>query len=111
MNVIFIGILGLRKVCGNSQGVAIVTQPLSAIMYEKLKNRHVKTAVLTMTGKLKKDDSDEDADLNCLESDVLEGSYPVIIGHPESWGSKRGQRLLFEMKKKNMILLVGKVHF
>ena len=111
MNVIFITILGLRKVCGNNQGVAIVTQPLSAIMHEKLKNRHVKTAVLSMAGKLKKDETDDDADLNCLESDVLDGLYPVIIGHPESWGSKRGQRLLLEMKKRNMILLVGKCSF
>ena len=93
MNVILIGILGLRKVFGNMRGVAIMTQPLSSIMEEKMKNQQIKTAVLTMTGKLK--------------NEILEGAYPVIIGHPESWGSSRGKRLLLEMKKRNMILLVG----
>lgn len=30
-----------------------------------------------------------------------------FIGHPESWGSARGQRLLLEMKKMEMILLIA----
>ena len=108
MNVILIGILGLRKVFGNMRGVAIVTQPLSSIMEEKMKNQQVKTAVLTMTGKLKNEEGDDDAVLSGLEDDVLDGAYPVIIGHPESWGSNRGKRLLLEMKKRDMILLVGR---
>ena len=96
MNVILIGILGLREIFGNSKGVAIVTQPLrwnialpnpfvfisvcSAIMNEKLNNPIANTAVLTMRGKLKKDDNDEEAELSCLEEEVLEGKYPVLIG-------------------------------
>ena len=79
MNVPLIGILGLRKVCKNNRGVVIVTQPLTAIMNEKLKNPLIKTAVLTMRGKLRKDESDE-AELSCLEEEVLEGKFPVIIG-------------------------------
>ena len=108
MNVINIAILGLRKVTGVSHGVAIVTQPLTAIMTQKMKSKDVKTAILSMAGQLKSDgDEDEDAELDCLESDILDGKFPVIIGHPESWGSKRGQRLLMEMMKRKMILLVG----
>ena len=110
MNVIMIGILALRNIFGDKKGVAIVTQPLSAIMNEKLKNPIVKTAVLTMRGKLKNDgdgDEEDEAELNCLEDDVLDGEYPVLIGHPESWGSTRGQRLLLGLKERNMILLVG----
>ena len=80
MNVINIGIKGLRMVSGNPRGIAIVTQPLSAIMNEKMKNKDVKTAVLTMTGKLKNDEGEDDAELDCLENDVLEGHYPVVIG-------------------------------
>ena len=80
MNVINIGIKGLRMVSGNPRGIAIVTQPLSAIMNEKMKNKDVRTAVLTMTGKLKNDDGEDDAELDCLENDVLEGHYPVVIG-------------------------------
>ena len=78
-------------------------------MNEKLKNTIAKTAVLTMRGKLKNSDSvgDDEAELSCLEEDVLDGEYPVIIGHPESWGSPRGQRLLLELKKRDMILLVA----
>ena len=111
MCLIQIGILGLglRKVFGNDKGIAVVTQPLTAIMNEKLKNCLVKTAVLSMRGKLKNDeaDVDEEVELNCLETDVLNGQYPVLIGHPESWGSARGQRLLLEMKRRDMILLIG----
>ena len=50
-----------------------------AIMNEKLKNTIANTAVLTMRGKLKKDESDE-AELSCLEDEVLEGKFPVLIG-------------------------------
>ena len=108
MNVIHIAILGLRKVTGVSHGVAIVTQPLTAIMTQKMKSKDVKTAILSMAGQLKSDgDEDEDAELDCLESDILDGKFPVIIGHPESWGSRRGQRLLMEMMKRKMIILVG----
>ena len=106
MNVILLGILGLRKVFNNYRGVAIVTQPLSSIMNEKMRNSPVKTAVLTMRGNLKSEESD-DADLNCLENDVIAGNYPVIIGHPESWASSRGQSILMELKVRNSVLLVG----
>ena len=109
MNVVLIGILALRQKMGNSKGVAIVTQPLTSIMNDKLNNKIVKTAVLSMRGKLKNDvdDLEEDVELNCLEKDVLDGQYPVLIGHPESWGSARGQKLLLEMKKREMILLIA----
>jgi hypothetical protein len=109
MNVVLIGIIALRQKMGNSKGVAIVTQPLTSIMNDKLNNQIVKTAVLSMRGKLKNDvdDLEEDVELNCLEKDVLDGQYPVLIGHPESWGSARGQKLLLEMKKREMILLIA----
>ena len=109
MNVISIGILCLRHVFGNMNGVAVVTQPLSSIMTEKMKDG--RTAVLTMTRKLKNEECKDDAELDQLEEDVLSGAYPVIIGHPESWGSHRGQRLLMEMRKCQMILLVGNEFF
>ena len=48
-------------------------------MNEKLRNPIADTAVLTMRGKLKKDESEE-AELNCLEQDVLDGKFPVLIG-------------------------------
>jgi superfamily II DNA helicase RecQ len=108
MCIIQIGILGLRKVFANSKGIAVVTQPLTAIMNEKLKSHLVKTAVLSMRGKLKKEEGNEDeVELSCLEDEVLDGKFPVVIGHPESWGSNRGQKLLLELKKRQMVLMVG----
>ena len=109
MNVILVGILALRRMTGNNKGVAIVTQPLTSIMNDKLKNNVAKTAVLSMRGKLRNDGADveEEVELSCLEADVLDGNYPVLLGHPESWGSARGQQLLLEMKKRDMILLIA----
>ena len=109
MNVVLIGIHALRQKMGNNKGVAIVTQPLTAIMNNKLKNKIAKTAVLSMRGKLKNDGTEleDDVELSCLEEEVLEGQYPVLIGHPESWGSARGQKLLLELKKREMILLIA----
>ena len=109
MNVVLIGIHALREKMGNNKGVAIVTQPLTAIMNNKLKNKIAKTAVLSMRGKLKNDGTEleDDVELSCLEEEVLEGHYPVLIGHPESWGSARGQQLLLELKKREMILLIA----
>ena len=49
-------------------------------MNEKLSNPIARTAVLTMRGKLKKDDNDEEAELSCLEEEVLAGEYSVLIG-------------------------------
>ena len=63
----------------------------------------VPTAVLTMTGKLKH--SEDEAVLSSPEEEVLNGTFPVLIGHPESWGSDRGQVLLRELQSRNMIQL------
>ena len=58
-------------------------------------------AVLTMTGNLKH--SEEQAILSSPEEAVMEGSFPVFIGHPESWGSDRGQKLLRGLQSKSKI--------
>ena len=77
-------------------------------MNEKLKSPIVETAVLSMRGKLKiGEENDEDVELSCLEEHLLDGKFPILIGHPESWGSEKGQNLLLEMKKRNMILLIA----
>ena len=58
-------------------------------------------AVLTMTGNLKH--SEEQAILSSPEEAVMEGSFPVFIGHPESWGSDRGQKLMRGLQSKSKI--------
>ena len=56
-----------------------------------------------MAGRLKQ--SDDQALLSSIEEEVLSGSFPVIIGHPESWGSDRGQKLLRNLQSQEMIQL------
>ena len=51
----------------------------------------VPTAVLSMTGKIKH--SEDQAVLSSPEEEVLTGTFPVLLGHPEAWGSDLGQTL------------------
>ena len=96
----------MRKVLGIKNGVAIGTQPLSLIMEEKLNDKTVPTAVITMGGDIKQNLEDTgEASLSSPEEELLKGSFPCIIGHPESWSSEVGQSLLRKFQQKKMILL------
>ena len=79
MNVINFGILCLRKLTGIS-GVAIVTMPLSAIMHEKRRSNIIPTCVLSMSGNLKTEDGEPDAELTSDVKDIIDGKILVIIG-------------------------------
>ena len=46
-----------------------------------------------------------DSIITFLSADFLEGKLPVLIGHPESWGSVRGQQLARNLFKRKMILM------
>ena len=60
-----------------------------------------------MTGQLKTSCSrDEDADLSCDVLDLLNGKYPVLIGHPESFDSPLGQHLLRELQRRERLICV-----
>ena len=63
----------------------------------------VPTAVLSMTGKIKH--SEDQAVLSSPEEEVLTGTFPVLLGHPEAWGSDLGQTLLRNLKLRGMIHL------
>ena len=80
----------MRKVLGVETGVSVGTQPLSILMEEKMNDKLVPTAVLSMQGKLKRisDDASETS-LSSPEEEVLEGLFPVLLGHPESWSSDK----------------------
>ena len=74
MDVPLLATLVLRERLGISKGVAIVTQPLTSIMNQKIKNQICDVAVLSMSGELKGSSGrNEDADLSCEVSDLLEG--------------------------------------
>ena len=107
MNVALLATLVLRKRLENPKGVCIITQPLSSIMQEKKRNRVCEAAVLSMTGELTTSlDEDESSNLSCDLHDLLDGEYPVLFGHPESFDSKLGQHILKELQTRNRIILV-----
>ena len=107
MNVPLLATLVLRQSLGIPKGIAIVTQPLSSIMNEKLKNDVCEAAVLSMAGDLTTcQDEDEDASLSCNLQDLLDGKFPVLFGHPESFDSKLGQHILRELQKLDRLILI-----
>ena len=80
----------MRKVLGIASGVSVGTQPLSILMEEKMNDKLVPTAVLTMHGQLKRiSDGDGEASLSSPEDEVLAGLFPILLGHPESWASEK----------------------
>ena len=106
-NVIYLGILLLRKVFGIQDGVAIITEPLNMIMAEKLKSSIIPTGVISMTGELKTSLEERDGvKLSAPEESFLDGSLPCLFGHPEAWLSEKGRKLIKELYRKSKILLI-----
>ena len=62
--------------------------------------------ILSMAGHLSASSEADDAELSCLLEDLLEGKFLVIIGHPESFDSKLGQRILRELQRRGLIVLI-----
>ena len=107
MDVPLLAALVLRERLNISKGVAIVTQPLTSIMNEKIHNKICEVATLSMTGALKTSSKDEDdASLSCDLEDLLDGRYPVLMGHPESFDSDLGQHILRELQKLERLILI-----
>ena len=75
-------------------------------MNDKKVNDVCQVAVLSMKGQLSSSTQDSDAHLSCLLSDLLEGEYPVIIGHPESFETPLGRRILKELQRRGMMILL-----
>ena len=106
-NVIYLGILLLRKVFDIQDGVAIITEPLNMIMAEKLKSSIIPTGVISMTGELKTSLEERDGvKLSAPEESFLDGSLPCLFGHPEAWLSEKGRKLIKELYRKSKILLI-----
>ena len=102
--MVLLGTLLLKKILGKDHGVSVGTQPLSLIMEEKMNDKLVPTAVLTMEGELKMclDDQDHNATLSSPEEEVLGGAFPCLIGHPESWSSAK----VINQSRTNKILKI-----
>ena len=98
-DVPYLSVLVLRELEQNPKGVCIVTQPLTSIMNEKLASTRIcPVATLSMTGKLKTGtvsaEEEDCASLSCSLEDLLDGKFPILMGHPESFDSSLGQHIL-----------------
>ena len=108
MDVPFLTVLVLRELLNIPKGICIVTQPLTSIMVQKMENKLVKVAVLSMGGNLKTalDEKEEDATLSCKLEDLLAGNYEVLIAHPESFETSMGQAILEKLMELGQLVLV-----
>ena len=106
-NVIYLGILLMRKIFNIPDGVAIVTEPLNMIMAEKLTSSLVPTGVISMTGELKTSLEETDGvKLSAPEESFLDGSLPCLFGHPEAWLSEKGRKIIKNLYGKSRILMI-----
>ena len=110
MDVPLLSVLVMREKLNNDKGVCVITQPLTSIINSKLDNKIFKVASLSMTGSLKvstrDEETNEDASLSCDLEDLLEGRYPALMGHPESFDSSLGQHILRELQRLDRLILV-----
>ena len=101
----YLGTLVMRKVFDKSTGVGLGNQPLSSLMEVKLKNKVIKTGVITMKGDLKMhSEISDDAALTDPIEDFKTGGVGFILGHPESWLTKTAQDILEALRKQDMII-------
>jgi superfamily II DNA helicase RecQ len=110
MTVPLLSALLARRTQGQPKGVTIITQPLTGLMLEQLSNPICEAAVLSMAGEVTigaaPGADEERARLSCTMDDLLEGKFPVIIGHPESFATPLGQRILRELQRRDRILQI-----
>lgn len=99
------GIDILRLKMGIPNGVALVTAPLTIILTQKMGECPEDMVILTMAGQIKGRQS-EDLDISGhLEDKIYAGHFKIIIGHPESWATETGQRVLLGLKRRKMAIL------
>ena len=108
MLVAYLAILVLQKRLGISSGVGVGTQPLSAIMNEKVKNNFLSTGTISMQGCLQSSsefaDSEDDAVLSTSIDEFKSGNISCVIGHAESWKTQAAGEILESLQEKGLIL-------
>ena len=89
------------------RGVTLLVQPLTGLQREVALKANA--AVLSMAQELtvmEENDVGVKAELSCSLEDLIAGKYSVLIGHPESFTTALGQRILAELQLKSLILMV-----
>jgi superfamily II DNA helicase RecQ len=104
MLLAYLGILVLEKVLQVENGVGLVSQPLSALMEEKLKNPIVPSGLISMKGELKHSSLDGDSSASRPIENFKNGSVKCILGHPESWLSTTAQEVLTSLQSQGKIV-------
>ena len=87
MLVVYLAILVLEKVNG-LPGVGIGTQPLNAIMQEKMREAYISTGIISMQGDIKHSEERDNVFLSDPAGDFKAGKVKCVIGHAESWTSE-----------------------
>jgi len=115
MMIIYLFALAQRKYEGCESSVVLVGLPLTSIMSDQLSNPLCPVAVLSMKGKIKSSGSYEamgDANLSSSLEEIIDGKFPLLFGHPESFVSDPGQTILRKLKQLKRIrgLIVDEFH-
>ena len=93
----YYGILVLLKGFNICNGVGLLSQPLSALMEEKLKNP-------PMTGEVKIS-KDAQTELSSEPSEQCKaGDVTLLIGHPESWATDTAVEILDTLKSEELVI-------
>ena len=98
--------------------ILLLSLPVNSILEEKAKHPRVKTAYITMSGAVHTDgETADDGSGDIVISDellqgVLNGEFPIVAGHAESWLSSVGRMIIKEARKKDMIgaIVFDEVH-
>ena len=93
-------------------GVGLVTTPLSVINTQKMAESPKDVIILTMEGQLRGGKGTDAMLLGGFEEQIYEGRFKLIIAHPESWATELGQRILTNLRRRgmNILLAVDEVH-
>ena len=102
MIIAYLAILVLEKVFKIEGGVGLGSQPLSALMEEKLKNATVSTGFISMKGDLKH--CLEDGSISKSLESFKNGNVKCILGHPESWLSSSAKEILASLQTQGKIV-------
>ena len=100
----YLEVLVLQKVYEIENGVILGTQPLSALMEEKLKGPLVRTGLISMSGDIKTSIKENDAFLSDPLAEFKNGYISVVLGHPESWLTSTAEKVTDSLQKQGLII-------
>ena len=104
MIIAYLSILVLEKVFQIKNGVGLGSQPLSALMEEKIKTSFLPTGLVSMKGELKYISGEGELSRTTPLESFKSGDIKCILGHPESWLSSTAQEILTSLQVQGKII-------